>query len=229
MIETYQRNFIEFLIENGALRFGEFTLKSGRKSPYFINTGQFSSGPALVNLSKYYGLAMKAHDLEETTIIFGPAYKGIPLAVSIAYYFAIADQTTCHYLFDRKEAKTHGEHSASSDLQKVLVGKYPADGDSVVIVDDVMTTGGTKYEAVDLLKKLGTTFTIKGLVISVDRMEIDLEGNDPVATFEATTGIPVISIITIDSIISYLKENSEKYNEFLPAIEAYRKQYGVTR
>lgn len=226
MIEPYQKEFINFLLANDALRFGSFTLKSGRSSPYFINTGHFYTGEALNKLASFYSSTITSNNLDNATIIFGPAYKGIPLCVSIASDLARRGHNEISYLFDRKEAKLHGEYSDNLNPQNLLLGKIPTAKDRILIVDDVMTTGGTKYEAVNLIKTLGD-ISISGLVISVDRQEIDQNGDYPIQVFQEKTGIPVISIISIETIIDYLADQ-QQFSEHLEAVQRYRQQWGVT-
>ncbi|MFC1849470.1 orotate phosphoribosyltransferase [candidate division CSSED10-310 bacterium] len=227
MVAEYQKDFIEFLLANNALRFGEFTLKSGRKSPYFINTGQFYSGVALAKLASFYAAALQQNEKDDFTIIFGPAYKGIPLCVSLAYYYGQQLNRRVCYLFDRKEAKVHGEFGADFRAQNYLVGKIPTEDDKVLLIDDVLTTGGTKYEAVELLHKISDTVPLIGLIISVDRQEVDQNGDSPVQLFYEKTNIPVISIITIETIISYLKQKPEEFGPYLDSLMEYRRQWGI--
>jgi len=228
MIAEYQRRFIEFLITNQALRFGSFTLKSGRVSPYFINTGHFNTGASLAGLASFYASTIISNKLDGASIIFGPAYKGIPLCVAIACHLAQSQGNDIGYLFDRKEAKVHGEFSAEGHARNFLLGKIPTPDDTIIIVDDVITTGGTKYEAVELLRSVSDTVSIKGLVISVDRLEKDKDGNDPVVMFQDKTGIPVYSIISIETIMEYLESN-ELQRDHREAIRVYRQQWGVKR
>lgn len=225
-METYQKEFIEFLIDNNALRFGTFTLKSGRTSPYFINTGQFFSGESVYRLASFYSQSIIKNNQENISIIYGPAYKGIPLAVSISIYFASNNNKHISYLFDRKEAKIHGEFSDNYSHKSRFLGKIPTIKDKVVIVDDVLTTGGTKYEAVNLLHKLQPEIAIKGLFISVNRQEIDSTGQDPIHNFYHKTGITVFSIITLDDIIEYLNNNS-KNSENLDNLLEYKQKWGI--
>jgi len=227
MIHDYEQSFIEFLLANNALRFGDFTLKSGRKSPYFINTGQFYAGSALIQLASYYSAAILQNKMDDCSIIFGPAYKGIPLCVSIASYFSSSLAKDVSYLFNRKESKDHGEFTSQEYQKNFFVGKIPTETDRIILVDDVLTTGGTKYEVVDLLRKLGDHITITGLVISVDREEVDPAGNDPIKLFHQKTNIPVFSVVSIGTIIEYLQDKKEDFGQYLDPILEYRKQWGV--
>jgi orotate phosphoribosyltransferase len=148
--------FIEFLIRENALKFGEFTLKSGRKSPYFVNMGVISTGQGLNKLGQFFASAILEHGL--APILYGPAYKGIPLVAAASISLSRDHKSPNSWLFNRKEAKTHGDKGA-------FVGKIPQDGDEVIIIDDVFTTGGTKYESVELLEAMGAK--VRSLIIGV--------------------------------------------------------------
>ena len=185
--------FIEFLVKEGALKFGEFTLKSGRKSPYFVNTGVICTGEGLDKLGKFFASAIMEHG--PAPIIYGPAYKGIPLAVAASISLSRDHKTPTSWLFNRKEAKTHGDKGA-------FVGKLPQEGEEVILIDDVFTTGGTKYESVGLLESMGAK--VKCLVIGVDREENGESGN-AVEEFTEKTKIPVYSIAKISECFEYLK------------------------
>ncbi|MDR3225825.1 MAG: orotate phosphoribosyltransferase [Clostridiales Family XIII bacterium] len=164
---VYKMDFIEFLISAGALRFGDFTLKSGRRSPYFINAGAFDTGEKLARLGSFYAArihdAIDAGDIPEPDTIFGPAYKGIPLAAAAAGALARDFGVDTGYTFNRKEAKDHGEGGS-------FVGRQLKDGDRIVIVDDVITAGTAVREIVPLIRAEADV-TICGLILSVDRME----------------------------------------------------------
>ena len=222
-MERYKEAFIEFLIETGALRFGEFTLKSGRISPYFFNAGQFSGGEEIERLGHYYACAVEAL-CEMPSILFGPAYKGIPLCVSTAIALRQHFNVEVHYCFDRKEVKTHGEAGS-------LVGKIPDDTDTLVMVDDVVTDGTTKAMAVARLKEVSDA-RILGLVIALDRKERNAEGSNAVAVLEQSIGVKIRSIVTIHDIIDYLRNRSIHgeilhTDETLRRIGDYLRRYGV--
>ena len=216
---TYKQQFIKFMVECGVLKFGEFTLKSGRKAPYFINTGNYKTGAQLSHLGSYYAECINANNLEAETLV-GPAYKGIPLAVSTAVALYNKYGKELNYCFDRKEVKDHGEGG-------LFVGKQLSDGEKVIIIEDVMTSGKALRE---LLPKLqaAANVEIAGMVISVDRMERGLESNlSAVQEVLRDFGVKVYSIVTMADIISAIEEGVIEGKEYLPAMKEYRKTYGV--
>jgi orotate phosphoribosyltransferase len=190
--------FIEFLARSGAVKFGEFTLKSGRESPYFISTGVLANGALTYELGRYY--AKKIHELygSDFDAVYGPAYKGIPLAVATCIALQREHNLNKKWVFDRKEKKLHGDRGA-------FVGGELDVGAKVVLVDDVMTTGGTKLEALEKLKG-AMKAEIIGIVIAVDRQERGVK-SAALAEFTEKTGIDVHAIENIDNIFKYLKEN----------------------
>ncbi len=215
--------FIEFLVKNQVITFGEFTLKSGRKSPYFINMGAVCDGKSSYELGKFFAKIMIEKFPKGLDIIFGPAYKGIPLAVSASIAMSKESGKSIGWVFDRKEEKIHGDRGA-------FVGSKIKKESRIVIIDDVLTTGGTKEEAIEKVK---STFgaEIKAIFIAVDREEV---GIAKLATEEFTekTWIPVYAIEKISNIFEYLRKNKvggkkvvdEKiYTAFLE----YKKKYGV--
>jgi orotate phosphoribosyltransferase len=218
-------SFIEFLARNEAIRFGEFTLKSGRLSPYFVDMGVLCSGSATTELGRYYAAKINEVFHNDFDVVFGPAYKAIPLAISttIALGAMGLDKT---WLFDRKEIKVHG-----ADANTIFVGGQHLDhGKRVVIVDDVFTTGGTKYEAIEKLQK-SLKAEIVGVVIAVDRMEIGRRFN-ALEEFTAITGVPVYPITDIRSIFDHLKSrriDGKVYvsDKTYQAYYYYRGEYGV--
>ena len=165
---NYKESFIKFMADSGVLTFGDFTLKSGRKAPYFINTGNYKTGAQLSMLGKYYAECIKDNNIEADTL-FGPAYKGIPLSVSAAIALYDKFGMEVSYCFDRKEAKDHGEGG-------VFVGKQFSDGEKVVIIEDVMTSGKALREVLPKLKEAANV-NITGMVITVDRMEKALDSD----------------------------------------------------
>ncbi|MDH3305278.1 MAG: orotate phosphoribosyltransferase [Gammaproteobacteria bacterium] len=210
----YKREFIELALELGVLRFGEFTLKSGRVSPYFFNAGLFNTGYALAKLGRYYASAI-AESRVHFDMLFGPAYKGIPLAALAAASLAEHHGIDVPYSFNRKEAKAHGEGGS-------VVGA-PLSGD-VLIVDDVITAGTAVREACQIIASAGARAV--GLVISLDRQERGQGPFSAVQELKQTLGIPVISIVVLEDLVNILEESSE-YEQFLEPVLSYRKRYGV--
>jgi orotate phosphoribosyltransferase len=212
-MRDYQKDFISYALECGVLKFGEFQLKSGRISPYFFNTGLFNTGARLGKLGRFYAQAL-SHSGVEADILYGPAYKGIPLVSATAIAYAEIKSSDIPFAFNRKEAKDHGEGG-------VLVGA-PLNG-RVIIVDDVITAGTSVRESVDIIRSSGATPA--GVLIALDRQE---KGQDTVSAVQEvirTFAMPVISIITLADIIDYI---SAEGGPFLEAIKDYRRLYGIT-
>ena len=195
-MQTYKKKFAEFLVRADALQFGEFTLKSGRNSPYFFNSSKFNNGPLIEELGSYYAAAIE-ENAPNCNLIYGPAYKGIPLCISTAIALSARLNQNIGYFFNRKEKKTHGD-------QGTLVGQFPLASDSVVMVDDVITDGLTKIESVKLIREL-CKVEFSGVLVALDRMEKNSQDNDAITEFQQKTGVPVWSIITIREICDYLK------------------------
>lgn len=220
-MQAYQREFIRFAIERGVLRFGEFTLKSGRTSPYFFNAGLFNSGSALAQLGRFYASAVIESGLD-FDVIFGPAYKGIPLGAATAIALAEQHQRDLPWCFNRKEAKDHGE--GGTVVGAPLRGK-------VVIIDDVISAGTSVRESVELIRAQGATPS--AVVIALDRQERGGTADAPGPTsatqeVAALYGIPVLSIASLDDLFGFL-QNDPQLGEHLPAITEYRRRYGVSR
>lgn len=216
---TYKQQFIKFMVDNGVLRFGEFTLKSGRKAPYFINTGNYKTGSQLALLGKYYAACIKQNGLVADTLV-GPAYKGIPLAVTTAVALSNEYGIDLNYCFDRKEVKDHGEGG-------LFVGKQLTDGEKVILIEDVMTSGKALRE---MLPKLAAAAKVEiaGMVISVDRMEKGLESElSAVQEVYKEFGVKVYSIVTVSDIIEAIESGVVDGKEYLESMKAYRAQYGV--
>lgn len=223
-MERYKEEFIELLVTSGALKFGDFALKSGRQCPYFLNIGQFYKAESAVRLFDYYAQGLGEKIREEFEVIFGPAYKGIPLCVGVATAYYLRFKRDVGFSFNRKEAKDHGEGG-------MLVGSPITKDSRVVIVDDVMTAGTALHESVELLQRLGSP-RIVGVLIAVDRMEKGRGQNSATAEVKAEFGIDVYSIVTIEEIVSYLLSRPIGGKVYLDdakqaAIENYRKQYGA--
>lgn len=210
----YKREFIELALELGVLRFGEFTLKSGRVSPYFFNAGLFNTGYAAAKLGRFYAAAIAASDIR-FDMLFGPAYKGIPLAALAAASLAEQHDIDVPYSFNRKEAKARGEGGS-------IVGAPLSGG--VLVVDDVITAGTAVREAHRMISAAGAE--VAGLIISLDRQERGRGPYSAVQEIKQSLDIPVISIVQLDDLIDILEESSE-YEEFLEPVLNYRKQYSV--
>ncbi len=215
-MRAYKSEFLELALELGVLRFGEFTLKSGRESPYFFNAGLFSSGYAAAKLGRYYASAIVDSEVE-FDMLFGPAYKGIPLTTLAAAALAEHHDVDVSYAFNRKEAKGHGEGGS-------IVGA-PLNG-RVLIVEDVITAGTAVREAERLITGAGAE--VAGVVILLDRQEIGKDSRSAVQEIEQALHIPVISIVQLDDVIDLLEDSTE-YSEYLKPVLAYRKRYGVRR
>ena len=216
---NYKQQFIRFMVENGVLRFGEFTLKSGRKAPYFINTGNYKTGKQLAKLGEYYAACIAQNGLEAETLV-GPAYKGIPLSVATAIALYSGFGKELNYCFDRKEVKDHGEGG-------LFVGKQLEEGERVIIIEDVMTSGKALRE---ILPKLQAAANVKveGMIISVDRREKAL-GSELSAVEQAREefGVNVYSVVTMDDIIAAIEDGVIDGKEHLPAMYRYRNTYGA--
>jgi orotate phosphoribosyltransferase len=213
-MQAYQRDFIRFAIERGVLRFGEFTLKSGRTSPYFFNAGLFNSGSALVRLGQCYASAIVDSGLA-FDVLFGPAYKGIPLASATAVALADKHGRDVPWCFNRKEAKDHGEGGS-------LVGA-PLVGD-VLIIDDVITAGTAIREVMTIIQAEGARAA--AVLIALNRQERGKGELSAIQEVERDYGMPVVSIVSLDQVLEYLAEDAQ-LKQHLPAVQAYRAQYGI--
>lgn len=214
-MQDYKREFIQFALDNGVLKFGEFTLKSGRVSPYFFNAGLFNTGAQLAELGRFYAAAIVDSKIE-FDVLFGPAYKGIPLATTAAVALFEKHDINIPYCFNRKEAKDHGEGGN-------LVGAG-LDG-RVMIIDDVITAGTAIREAMDIINANGAKAA--GVVIALDRQERGKGEQSAIQEVEANFGMAVASIITLADLLQFLEGNSEM-DKNREAVEAYRSQYGVS-
>ena len=216
---TYKEEFIKFMVENGVLRFGEFTLKSGRKAPYFINTGNYKTGKQLAKLGEYYATCIVENGLDAETLV-GPAYKGIPLSVTTAIALFNKYEKELNYCFDRKEVKDHGEGG-------LFVGQQLKDGEKVIIIEDVMTSGKALREILPKLQAAANVEVV-GMIISVDRMEKALNSElSAVKEAKKEFGIDVYSVVTMDDIIAAIEKGVIDGKEHLPAMYAYRDTYGA--
>ena len=221
---TYQEEFITFMVRSGVLTFGDFTTKSGRKTPYFINTGNYKTGAQAARLGDYYAACLQEHLPADTTALFGPAYKGIPLAVSAAASLYRNYGRDLPYCFNRKEVKDHGEGG-------FMVGCQPKDGDRVAIIEDVVTAGTAVRETIELFKHVAKV-NMKALIVSVDRIERGTRDCSTLDELREDYGIAVYPIVTVREIISFLhnKEIDGKVyidDAMKARMEAYLAEYGA--
>lgn len=214
-MQTYQRDFIEFALQRGVLRFGEFTLKSGRTSPYFFNAGLFQTGEDLSRLGDFYAAALQDSGLHYD-LLFGPAYKGIPLASATSIALYRNHQVNTPYVFNRKEKKDHGEGGS-------LVGA-PLQGDTVII-DDVITAGTAIREVMDIIAAYPDA-RLSGVLVALDRQERGQGERSAIQEIESEYGVPVVSIVTLSDVLKYLQEQPGMA-EHLAAAQAYRDKYGI--
>jgi orotate phosphoribosyltransferase len=213
-MHEFQREFIEFALRTEVLRFGEFTLRSGRRSPYFFDSGRFNTGESLASLGRFYLNAVEKAGIR-FDMLFGPAYKGIPLASSLAIAYANERGRSVPYSFNRKEEKDHGEGGLL--LGAPLAGR-------VLVVDDVITAGGSVTRAVELIRRAGAEAA--GVVIALDRQERGTSGKSAVQDVEQACGIPVISIVTLAELVEFLEQRGGAEDR-LGDIRRYRDEYGV--
>jgi len=208
-----KKDFIEFIMQAGVLKLGEFTLKSGRQSPYFFNAGGFNTGGQLSQLAEGYASAIAESNIA-FDVLFGPAYKGIPLAATTSVALAQKHAMDTPYAFNRKEAKDHGEGGS-------IVG-HPLQG-KVLIIDDVITAGTAIRESIEIIKAQGATPA--GVVIALDRMEKGKQSLSAIQEVQQDYNIPVISIVNLNDIIEYLE--ATKQSTYLDAMKDYRQRYGI--
>jgi len=213
-MKAYQKEFIEFAIERGVLKFGEFTLKSGRTSPYFFNAGLFNKGSDLARLGRFYAAALVDSGID-FDVLFGPAYKGIPIATATAVALYDQHDQDTPYCFNRKEKKDHGE--GGNLVGSALKGK-------VMLVDDVITAGTAIREAMDIVKANGAE--LSGVLIALDRQEKGQGELSAIQEVERDFGAQVVSIVSLNDVITFLKDD-DTFKEYLSKVEAYRATFGV--
>jgi len=213
-MQDYQKEFLDFAIDVGVLRFGEFTLKSGRLSPYFFNSGLFNTGASLARLGRYYAQAVMDSSID-FDMIYGPAYKGIPLASSLAIALADHHQRDLPYCFNRKETKDHGE--GGNIVGAELNGR-------VLIIDDVISAGTSVRESVDIIQAAGATPA--GVVIALDRQERGKGDTSAIQEVERDYNLAVANIVCLDNLVEYLQTEKDETHH-LNAIQKYRERYGV--
>ncbi|RLC55371.1 MAG: orotate phosphoribosyltransferase [Candidatus Cloacimonadota bacterium] len=222
-MEKYKEEFIRFMVESDVLLFGDFITKSGRKTPYFINTGNYRTGMQIEKLGQFYAQALQAEFSESYNILFGPAYKGIPLVVSTSIALFNQYHSDVAFCFNRKEAKDHGEKGT-------LIGTKLKEGDKIIIIEDVTTAGTSIREAIPLLNAQGFV-EIVGLLVSVDRMEKGRTEKGALKELADQFNMKTCAIVTLDEIVEYLYNreiNGKIYitDEVLKEIQNYRAQYG---
>jgi orotate phosphoribosyltransferase len=226
-VQNYQREFVDFLFSCGAFRLGSFKLKSGRISPTFVNTGLVTGGGGIQRLgAAYAGKMLEIVGADGFDAVFGPSYKGVPLAVATAIALS-NDGVDKKYLFDRKEQKDHGEEASAAGSAKLIVGHRPEAGDRIMMVDDVLTTGATKYEAVRLLRGLAENVTVPLLVIAVDRQEIGPDGHDACARFTEEMGVPVEPAVRITELLEHLDDTDRLPADDRERCLDYLAEYGT--
>jgi len=221
---SYKEKFIMFMLESGVLKFGDFTTKSGRKTPYFVNTGNYKTGRQAALLGEFYAAAIMENASGQFDFLYGPAYKGIPLAAATAIALSNKHNVDMPYSFNRKEIKDHGEGGN-------IIGYIPKDGDRAMIIEDVVTAGTSVRESVPIIKAYGD-IDIKNMIISVDRKEKGLSSKTAVQEIKEEFGIDVISIVSISDILEvlYNKEidgNVVVDDNMKARIQAYMDEYCV--
>ena len=225
-MESYKQEFIDFMVDSEVLKFGDFTLKSGRKSPFFMNAGAYVTGTQLKKLGEYYAKSIHDHFGLDFDILFGPAYKGIPLAVTTAVAISELYGKDVRYCSNRKEVKDHGDAG-------ILLGSKLCDGDRVVMIEDVTTSGKSIEETYPIIKAQADV-EIKGLIVSLNRMEKGKTDKSALKEIEETYGFPTEAIVTMDDVKEYLygREINGKVvidDEIKNRIEEYYKMYGAEK
>lgn len=226
-MEQYKQEFIEFMVDSDVLKFGEFTLKSGRKSPFFMNAGAYVTGSQLRKLGEYYAKAIHEHYGDDFDVLFGPAYKGIPLSVATTIAYSELYGKDIRYCSNRKEEKDHGDTG-------ILLGSKLKDGDRVVIIEDVTTSGKSIEETFPILKAQADV-TIKGLMVSLNRMEKGLSGDkSALDEIKEKYGFDAHAIVNMEEVTEYLYNKPYKGRIFIDdtlktAMDAYYAQYGATK
>lgn len=223
-MELYKQEFIEFMVESDVLKFGDFTLKSGRKSPFFMNAGAYVTGSQLMRLGEYYAKAIHDNFGDDFDVLFGPAYKGIPLSVACAIAYAKLYGKDIRYCSNRKEVKDHGDVG-------ILLGSKLKDGDRVVIIEDVTTSGKSIEETFPILKEQGNV-EIKGLMVSLNRMEVGIGGKiGALDEIREKYGFEAHAIVTMEEVVEHLYNRPCQGRVVIDdavkaAIDLYYKQYG---
>ncbi|MCR5292031.1 MAG: orotate phosphoribosyltransferase [Eubacterium sp.] len=218
-METYKKEFVDFMLESNVLKFGDFTLKSGRKSPFFMNAGLYVTGSQLMKLGEYYAKAIHDTYGDDFDVIFGPAYKGIPISVAVAIAYSRLYGQEKRYCSNRKEAKDHGDAG-------ILLGSPIKDGDRIVVVEDVTTSGKSMEETIPIVRAQGDV-TIIGLMVSLNRCERGKGEKSALEEISELYGFRTGAIVSMDEIVDYLVEKGVIDDELLARIKAYYEMYGV--
>jgi len=219
-MEAYKQEFVDFMLESNVLKFGDFTLKSGRKSPFFMNAGLYITGSQLMRLGEYYAKAIHEKYGDDFDIIFGPAYKGIPISVATAIAYSKLYGKEVRYCSNRKEAKDHGDVG-------ILLGSPIKDGDRVVVVEDVTTSGKSMEETIPILKAQGD-IRILGLMVSLNRCERGKGDKGALEEIKELYGFETNAIVAMDEIIDYLYEKKVIDDELKGRLDAYYAEYGIS-
>ena len=223
-MQSYKKEFIEFMVECQVLKFGEFVLKSGRNSPFFMNAGAYVTGEQLTKLGEYYARAIHHHYGDDFDVMFGPAYKGIPLCVAATMAYSKLYGKEIRYCSNRKEAKDHGDTG-------ILLGSKLRDGDKVVIIEDVTTSGKSMEETVPIIRAQAK-IEVKGLIVSLNRMERGKGEKSALEEIKELYGFDANAIVTMEDVVEYLYNKPYKgkiyiNDEMKGAIDRYYAQYGV--
>ncbi|MCR5800416.1 MAG: orotate phosphoribosyltransferase [Lachnospiraceae bacterium] len=218
-MEAYKQEFVDFMLESNVLKFGDFTLKSGRRSPFFMNAGLYITGSQLMRLGEYYAKAIHEKYGDDFDIIFGPAYKGIPISVATAIAYSKLYGKEVRYCSNRKEAKDHGDVG-------ILLGSPIKDGDRIVVVEDVTTSGKSMEETIPILKAQGD-IEILGLMVSLNRCERGKGNKGALEEIKELYGFETNAIVAMDEIIDYLYEKRVIDDELKGRLDAYYAEYGI--
>lgn len=218
-MEGYKKEFVDFMLDSNVLKFGDFTLKSGRKSPFFMNAGLYVTGTQLMKLGEYYATAIHNTYGDDFDVVFGPAYKGIPISVVTAVAYSKLYGKEIRYCSNRKEAKDHGDAG-------ILLGSPIKDGDRIVVVEDVTTSGKSMEETIPIVKAQGDV-TIVGLMVSLNRCERGKGDKGALDEIKDLYGFDTAAIVSMNEVVEYLVEKGMIDDELKARIDAYYAEYGI--
>lgn len=218
-MEAYKQEFVDFMLDSKVLKFGDFTLKSGRKSPFFMNAGLYVTGTQLTKLGEYYAKAIHDTYGDDFDVIFGPAYKGIPISVTVAMAYSRLYGQEKRYCSNRKEAKDHGDAG-------ILLGSPIKDGDRIIVVEDVTTSGKSMEETIPIVKAQGDV-TIVGLMVSLNRCERGKGDKSALDEIKELYGFDTSAIVSMNEIVDYLVQKGVIDDELKARLDAYYAEYGV--